>query len=298
MTGLRSDGLNMGKARGLFRIIRPVNCLMMGFAVIIGASLAGIGSILSEAVPRLLLGFITAFTLTGSSMALNDYCDREIDKINEPNRPIPSGAVTPNESLLLASVLTTLGFAAAIYTNPYCLVIAVIAWAILLTYITKGKRTGLPGNFLVSMCIAIALIYGGFIVVQRLELTIILSAALAFLSNTGREVTKGIVDIQGDRTKNIRTIAVSYGAGIAAYIASISYLSVVCLSFLPILLNLVSMWFVPFVIVADVGFAVSSILLIHDHSRDNARRIKNLSLAWMMMGLIAFLAGGITVNPF
>ena len=90
----------MGKPSGFLRIMRPLNCLMMGFAVIVGASLV---SALNFSI-NLLLGFVTSFTLTGASMAINDYYDREIDAINEPNRPIPSGAVSPKEALSFAAV--------------------------------------------------------------------------------------------------------------------------------------------------------------------------------------------------
>ncbi len=77
--------------KGLLRIIRPVNCIIMSFAVLVGASLTGLDNLnwLS-----LLYGALTSFTLTGAAMAVNDYYDYDIDKINEPMRPIPSGEVS------------------------------------------------------------------------------------------------------------------------------------------------------------------------------------------------------------
>ena len=276
----------MGKPSGFLRLIRPLNCLMMGFAVIVGASLV---SPLKFSI-NLLLGFITSFTLTGASMAINDYYDREIDAINEPNRPIPSGAVSPKEALSFAFVLSLIGFIAAFETNVPCLIVAVIAWVIFVTYTTKGKRTGLPGNFLVSACVVIPFIYGGF-VVEKLELPIIIFAAIAFLSNTGREVTKGIVDVEGDKSQNIRTIAVLYGERTATVVSSFFSVLAVSLSPLPWLWGLVSDWFLPLVILTDIGLIVSSISLLRDYSRKNARRVKNLSLVWFTTGLLAFIAG-------
>jgi len=276
----------MGKPRGFLRIIRPLNCLMMGFAVIVGASLV---SALNFSM-NLLLGFITSFTLTGASMAINDYYDREIDAINEPNRPIPSGAVSPKEALFFALFLSLVGFTAALMTNISCLIIAVIAWVVSMTYVTKGKQTGLPGNFLVSACVAIPFIYGGF-VVKKPELPIIIFTAIVFLSITGREVAKGIVDVEGDKSQNIRTIAVLYGEKTAAVAMSIFYVLAVSLSPLPWLWKLVSNWFLPFVIITDVGLIVSFISLLRDYSRRNARRVKNLSLVWFITGLLAFIAG-------
>jgi len=218
----------MGKPSGFLRLIRPLNCLMMGFAVIVGASLV---SALNFSI-NLLLGFVTSFTLTGASMAINDYYDREIDAINEPNRPIPSGAVSPKEALSFAFVLSLVGFVAALVTSISCFIVAVIAWVIFVAYTTKGKRTGLPGNFLVSACVVIPFIYGGF-VVENLKLPVILFAAIAFLSNTGREVTKGIVDVEGDKSQNINTIAVMFGDKTAAFMASVFLVLAVGLSPLP-----------------------------------------------------------------
>jgi len=132
---------------------------MMGFAVIVGASLVSTLNFTTN----LLLGFVTAFSLTAASMVINDFYDREIDAINEPNRPIPRGDVSPKEALIFALVLSLLGLIAAFKTNLPSLVVAVIAWIISITYITEGKGTGLPGNFLVSATVVIPFIYGGLV---------------------------------------------------------------------------------------------------------------------------------------
>jgi len=276
----------MGKLMGFLRLIRPLNCLMMGFAVIVGASLV---SPLNFTI-NLLLGFATSFSLTAAFMAINDYYDREIDAINEPNRPIPRGDVSPKEALMFALLLSTIGFVAAFETNLPSLLVAVIAWIISITYITEGKGTGLPGNFLVSATVVIPFIYGG-LTVGQIETSTLLFVAIAFLSNTGREVTKGIVDVEGDRSHKIRTIAVTYGERTAAAAAAVFSLLAVCLSPLPWLWGLVSDWFLPPVILTDIGMLVSSIMLLRNYSRKNAKRTKNLSLIWFTTGLLAFILG-------
>jgi 4-hydroxybenzoate polyprenyltransferase len=65
----------------------------------------------------------------------------------------------------------------------------------------------------------------------------------------------------------------------------------VCLSPLPWLWGLVSDWFLPPVILTDVGLIVSSVLLLRDYSRKNAKRTKRLSLIWFTTGLLAFILG-------
>ena len=278
----------MGKLTGLLRLTRPLNCLMMGFAVIVGASLV---STLSFTI-SLLLGFVTSFSLAAASMTINDYYDRQIDAINEPSRPIPKGDVSPKEALIFAAALTTVGLVAAFKTNLPSLVVAVTALIISFTYITKGKKTGLPGNLLVSATVVIPFIYGG-LTVGQLETSTLLFVAIAFLSNTGREITKGIVDVEGDRSHNIKTIAVTYRERTAAATAAIFTLSAVCLSPLPWLWGLVSDWFLLPVVITDIGMIASSFLLLRDYSRKSAKTIKNLSLIWFTTGLLAFILGKI-----
>jgi geranylgeranylglycerol-phosphate geranylgeranyltransferase len=200
----------MGRINGFVRLMRPVNCAMMGFAVIVGAVLAN-PQFYGVDVRNVFYGFITGFALTAASMAINDYYDRTIDVVNEPSRPIPSGAVRSREALVLALILTVVGFLAAYLTSALCLLPAAIAWIIFVAYTTFGKRSGLPGNLLVSACVATPFVYGSIAIVRVVQLNVLIFASIAFLSNTGREITKGIVDVKGDATAKVRTMAVRYG---------------------------------------------------------------------------------------
>lgn len=282
----------MGKLSSYLSLMRPVNCLMMGFAVIVGAVLASpnVSSIFWQ---NPIFGFVTGFMLTAASMAINDYYDREIDAINEPNRPIPSGAIKPKKALAFAFTLTAMSFATAYLTNMSCLVLAVIAWTVFVTYTTVGKRSGLPGNFLVSTCVAIPFIYGSIAIANEVKLNVLIFASMAFLSNTGREITKGIVDVKGDQKKNVKTLAVRFGEKAAAVAAALFYLSAVLLSPIPRLFDppLVSFWFIPVVAVTDFGLAASSFMLLKDYSRENARKVKKTVLLWFTVGLLAFVIG-------
>lgn len=276
--------------------MRPINCLMMGFAVIVGAALAS-PQFSNVLWLNLFYGFVTGFLLTAASMTINDYYDREIDAINEPRRPVPSGLIKPKEALAFAFVLTALGFAAALanayLTNIFCFLIAMIAWLVFVTYTTVGKRSGLPGNFLVSICVSIPFIYGSYAVAGAIEQNVLIFASMVFLSNTGREITKGIVDVKGDEAQNVKTLAVRYGEKTAAVVAAFFYISAVLLSPIPWLLELVSLWFIPLVAVTDFGLVASSLMLLRDYSRENARKIKNAALLWFIVGLLAFVIGAL-----
>lgn len=285
----------MGKIRGYLHLIRPINCMMMGFAVVVGAAVADPASI-EKMWTNLAFGFVTGFILTGASMAINDYYDRNIDAVNEPNRPIPSGLIKPNEGLIFAFGLTVIGFAAAFLTNsvyPLCLFVAIIAWGVFVMYTTVGKRSGLLGNFLVSICVAIPFIYGSIAIVNGIAVNVLIFVSMVFLSTAGREITKGIADIRGDEQQEMKTLAVRYGEKTAAIVATIFYLSAVILSPIPWIMGIVSIWYIPFVALTDFGLLLSSIMILKNRTKENARRIKNVVLFWLCLGLLAFLLGAL-----
>jgi geranylgeranylglycerol-phosphate geranylgeranyltransferase len=139
--------------------------------------------------------------------------------------------------------------------------------------------------------VATPFIYGSVAVLGWVPLNVWLFAAMAFLSNTGREITKGIVDVKGDAAQGVKTLALRYGERNAAIAAVVFYVSAVALTPLPWVLGLVSFWFIPIVILTDVGFVLSSALLLKDYSRENARKIKRVVLLWFVTGLLAFVLG-------
>ena len=278
----------MGKVGSLIEIMRPVNSIMVGLAIIVGTVITGGPSVVSS-LTTLVYAFITGFTLTGASMVINDYYDQNIDAVNEPQRPIPSGRVTPNEALILTGALSLVGLGASYLVSIQTLGIAVLAWVLLMIYSIWGKRTGFLGNLMVSTCVSLPFIYGGAImgdIGQGLVYSLI-----ALLTNTGREITKGIVDIEGDNRSGIRTIAVTKGAKNAAQMAIIFFLAAIFVSFLPVFFDMVSIWYTPFVAVTDLGLMYVCYSLYRDYSRENSRKMKKTVLYLMLIGMIGFAAG-------
>ena len=275
--------------------MRPVNCTMMGFAVFVGALLAA-PQLLQNNWLNIVYGFFTGFLLCAAAMTINDYYDREIDAVNEPLRPIPSGLISAKGALVFVGFLTAVGlvfayFSSASFSSVLCLAVAAASWVITVVYVTVGKRSGLPGNFLVSTCVAIPFVYGSIAVTNGVQLNVLLFALMAFLSNTGREITKGIVDVKGDSAEGVKTLAVRYGEKKAAIAAAVFYVSAVALTPIPLLFGLVSWLFIPFVLVTNIGLVGSSVLLLRNYSRENSRKIKKFVLLWFVFGLLAYVFG-------
>ena len=276
------------KTIGLLRMMRLPNCVMIGFAVIVGEALA------SQAVTAraAFYGFMTGFLLLAASMILNDYFDREIDKINEPKRPLPAGIVKPAEAISFAIIVASMGMFFAANLGAWALLIAVASIVIMILYNARVKKLGLAGNALVSTNVAIPFIFGGFAVGSP-TWSLGIFALLAFLSSLGREILKGIVDVAGDSARGVKTVAATKGNMSAAKQGAALFLGAVVLSVLPLVLGLVSFYYIPLVVICDVGFLLTAYSIKTDPSPRNAKRSKNFVLVWMTFGLLAFVFGAI-----
>ena len=276
---------------GLFEIARVTNCFMMGFAVLVGEFMT-LGSLMSAY--SAVVGFLVGFSLVAGSMAVNDILDVEIDQINAPNRPIPSGRVSKTEAAAFATIALATGLFLALALGVPNFLIAVLAVTLMFYYNRFGKKTGLPGNAAVSANLAIPFIFGG--AVGGISGILYVFALIAFLAGMGREVIKGMADIVGDSKRDVRTLAVSKGLDTASKTGALFFVVAVLLSAIPIMLRLVSWLYVPIVLACDLGFLYSAYSIVKDHSPKNALRSKNQALVWMLLGLIAFIAGGFAVG--
>jgi geranylgeranylglycerol-phosphate geranylgeranyltransferase len=272
------------------RLTRPPNAFLMFVAVLVGV-------VFSEQrnfqTLHILLAFLTAYGLTGSSMALNDYFDREVDAVNNPTRPIPSGGVSPGSAVALSAVLAALGLASAALISPQSLIVASAAFAAASAYNWKLKKTGLAGNMVVSFTVVAPFLYGSVISDGVVSGRVGVFALLAFLANTGREVIKGMTDVEGDARRNVMTIARVRGLQAAARLGAALYLAAVALSPLPYLLGVAGPLYLPAVSLADAGFVYSCFKLLKNPDPETARRQKNLTLIWMLTALVSFLLGGL-----
>lgn len=274
----------------LIRMARPVNCAMMGAAVIVGeiAILAGVPSPIQMA-----LGFAVASLLTASAMIINDIVDLEIDRVNAPERPLPSGLVSKRTAALTATVAGALGVAASVPLSYYAIAVAALTFACSYFYNTRGKQTGLLGNSMVAFCVAMPFLFGGIVVVGYIDVLVAVFFLLAFLANIGREVTKGIADVEGDKLKNIRTVALAKGLRFAAGVAAFFYILPVLLTPLPYIFGRIGIAYVIIVIAVDIGFCYSAISILRRQDKANALKVKTQARYWMILALVAFLLGGL-----
>ena len=271
-------------------LVRIPNCLMIGLAVLVAETI-GLGTLPNPT--QAIFGFLTAFMLLAGTMVFNDIQDVQVDRVNSPNRPIPSGKVTIRQAYGLSVVFSAFALLSSLVLGILTFLTALVALALMAYYNTRGKKTGLLGNVVVSFNVALPFFFGG-LVVNSLRPLLFIFFLLAFLANTAREVAKGIADVAGDSSKGIMTIAVMQGPKRAAELAAAFFVVAVLLSFLvPVLDQRVSMLYYPIVVVADLGFFYSSYRLIRDPTATTVRKVKSQVLVWMVLGLVGFFVGGI-----
>ncbi len=276
------------KLAGLLSMMRLPNCVMIGFAVVVGEVIAS--PVISGRAA--LNGFMAGFLLLSASMVSNDYFDREIDAINEPRRPLPAGIIKPSEALSFSVILGALGFLFAKNSGTVPLLIAALSIVVMVLYNSRVKKTGLLGNAFVSLNVAIPFVYGGFVVANP-TWSLAIFSLLAFLSSMGREIVKGIVDVAGDTAKGVRSVAATKGNLTAAKYGAALFVIAVALSGLPLILGIVSAYYIPLVAICDIGFLLTAYSLTTNPSPLHAKRNKNYVLLWMTFGMLAFVIGSI-----
>ena len=222
------------KLSGLFRLFRFELPFAAGVCVILGELLA-LGKVPS--IWEMVLGFISAFLISATSLILNDYFDLESDRINAPERPLPSGVVTKHEVVFLSCVVTALGFLAGALLSFWALLVVILTWAVGFLYNWRFKKTGLPGNLMVSFSVGMTFIFGGIAVGKPFEVTVWFFGMLALLINLGEEIAADAMDVDGDRKAGSRSLPVLMGRENAIRISATLFFLVVVISILPFVLG-------------------------------------------------------------
>jgi geranylgeranylglycerol-phosphate geranylgeranyltransferase len=276
--------------RASLDLMRPVNCVMIGFAVIVGFFVSKPADV---KVIQGALGFLTGFFLCAYSMSVNDIYDVEVDKVNRPERPIPSGRASTQAAVRLSVLVLVAGVASSVLTlNPVAVGIASLYALLMWFYNSRAKQTGLPGNLLVASSLAVPFIYGGVVSGGSLTKSLLLMMALtSFFSGVGREVVKAMADVEGDAKRGIDSVARSRGLKAASYVGATFFLLAVVTSWMPLALGLANKLYTLGVIAPDAIFVYLAASIVARHDPANAHKVKRIALTGMALGLLVFVGG-------
>lgn len=271
--------MNRTKVIGLIRLFRPELPFSAGICVVLGELFA-----LGEIPPLhdLLLGFFSYFFISATALILNDHFDIEIDRVNAPHRPLPSGMVTPRDVVILSIVTAALGIGLSALVSALAAVVVILVWIIGVAYNWRFKRTGLPGNLMVSVSVGSTFVFGGIVVGHPGDAIVWWFGALAFLVDLGEEIAADAMDMEGDAVIGSRSLAIVFGQRVALRISAAIFGTVVVVSMLPFAFGWLDPVFAVPLLLMDAVIVVATAAILR--SRTERRRVY---IRWIYLGATA-----------
>ncbi|MBC7825683.1 MAG: chlorophyll synthase ChlG [Candidatus Parcubacteria bacterium] len=246
MKGADVKGSSIAKIR--LQLMKPITWIPLMWGIICGAASSGnytwtLENVLISAACMLLAGPL----LTGYTQILNDYYDRDIDAINEPYRPIPSGAISLPQVVVQIWVLLFAGIGVAYALDRWAghefpTITALAIGGSFLSYIysappLKLKQNGWAGSFALGASYIAIPWWTGHALFGELDITIMLLTLFYSFSGLGIAIINDFKSVEGDRQLGLKSLPVMFGVtnaaricvamidlfqvGIAAYLISI-----------------------------------------------------------------------------
>jgi geranylgeranylglycerol-phosphate geranylgeranyltransferase len=277
--------------RPAFQLVRLGNTLVSFVGTIVGgiaARGAGVNLPASLWIALVLAAFSTAFVTAGGNV-VNDILDRESDRVNHPDRPLVTGAISPKAArwtaagLLIAAVVVAVP---VILLRPLVGALLAVALTALLSSEFRFKSAGFGGNLLVAFLTGLVFLYGG--AAAGMPVAVLPFGFMAFFATLSREVIKDMEDITGD--VNRRTLPRVRGMPFSGLVARVAVGTALALSVLPLFIllpldSVAGIMYATLVLVADALFVVSVAWLpgrLHTE--------QTVSKGAMAVALLAFLA--------
>ncbi len=227
MKGADVKGASIAKIR--LQLMKPITWIPLMWGIICGAASSGnytwtLENVLIAAACMLLAGPL----LTGYTQILNDYYDREIDAINEPYRPIPSGAISLPQVVVQIWVLLIAGIGVAYALDQWAghefpTITALAIGGSFLSYIysappLKLKQNGWMGSFALGASYIAIPWWTGHALFGELDSTIVLLTLFYSFSGLGIAIINDFKSVEGDRQLGLKSLPVMFGVTKAAWI--------------------------------------------------------------------------------
>lgn len=268
------------KIPGIIRIMRPANAVVAGLAAILGYFIAS-----GTVVPGTFLLLTIVFLITAGGNTINDFFDAGIDRINRPDRPIPSGDVSPRQAWNMAFVLFAAGIFLSIFTNLLCMAIAVFNSLLLVLYAYRLKRSVFIGNAAVSYLSGSIFLFGGAYLGAGGALRVVPIAVITFFAMISRELLKSAEDIDGDAAAGAATVPIRFGIRRTLFFSIGATVCAIAASGYPVV-----WWGLPYLAgIAPVDAVILAAVLLPAGCRDPACIRKTKASTLLKFGMFASL---------
>jgi len=216
------------------------------FPMILGTMSFSAAIVAAKGLPSPWLSFATftaPFLGAAAGIAANDYFHRDVDKIENPHRPIPTGRISPTSAFIFAWLLAIGGIALTITLNPINYLLAVATFISTLAYHT-ARRSRVVGPVLRALTDVLGMLYGYVAVAGKITLIIVSLALIDFVDVVSSNVgSSDVRHIFGDSKEEVQTPAVRFGPKKAAKWGFIFLAMSILLGFLPHLLGYLNIIF-------------------------------------------------------
>jgi chlorophyll synthase len=222
--GLTEHRGSLPEASALLQLLKPITWFPPMWAFLCGTVSSGLSPLQQPLL--LILGLaLTGPLVCGASQVVNDWFDREVDAINEPDRPIPSGRVPGQFGLYFAILWSLLSLTWAALLGVWVLVATALALMLAWAYSAppfRLKLNGWWGNAAVGFSYeGLAWVTGAAVMLggQLPPAPVVMLAVLYSVGAHGIMTLNDFKSIDGDRALGIRSIPARYGARRAAQLA-------------------------------------------------------------------------------
>ena len=207
-------------------LMKPITWFGPVWALLCGAVASGVSTWNVTDIGQILLGTLLAGPiLCGVSQIINDYFDRDIDALNQPNRLIPSGLVSMQQIVLTIALLLLAGVSLGIHFGPNVALLSAAGLVLAVSYSAppmRAKRNGWIGNALVAISYEGLAWLAGHAIFAPLTSATVLIALLYSFGAHGIMTINDYKSLAGDRISGIRTIPVLHGVKAAAWLTVIA----------------------------------------------------------------------------
>jgi chlorophyll synthase len=211
--------------RDVLELLKPITWFPPIWAFLCGVVSSGVP--LAERWPFLIAGILlTGPLVCGTSQAVNDWFDREVDAINEPGRPIPSGRVGGNWGLRIAIAGTLISLALSWVTGPWVFAATCLGLLCAWGYSAppfRFKVSGIWGPAVVALTYeGLTWFTGASVMAGALPGThVLIILALYSFGAHGIMTLNDFKAVEGDRAMGLRSLPVVLGVDSAARLACV-----------------------------------------------------------------------------
>jgi chlorophyll/bacteriochlorophyll a synthase len=231
MKGAAPGETSLWKIR--LQLMKPITWIPLIWGVVCGAASSGefTWTVENVAIAAACM-FMSGPLLAGYTQTINDFYDREIDAINEPYRPIPSGAISVPQVVAQILILLSSGLVLSYILDravdhDFPIMLCLTIGGAFLAYIysappLKLKQNGWLGNYALGSSYIALPWWAGHALFGELNWTIVILTLIYSFAGLGIAIVNDFKSVEGDRTLGLKSLPVMFGVTTAAWICVIA----------------------------------------------------------------------------